>query len=372
MEGKTRIGARSCINRRTANNRSRHLLSQFRKSGDLQSRVVKPTSGLEPKRGRQLCREIHRSVTAIFRESVPTLMEPNFRRSYGPQNPVKSALDTAVSENIYCGVTLESDGDGCLIKTGYGIGSGSSTIGNYPPDQKVHPVTPSMEKLMLLVQELRDVRDGPETNFNHVAIKVYWGKKATAYHRDIEWDSLRGIPKANNSQKPGTISLLFTVGAAKEFSMRRYRKKQHKCDANGLNDTTLSFKLKDGDIFILDPIDEAPKKPGDCFFPNDPRKRKEKMWEQLEQVFYWKHSARVVDPGSLSCTIMLREVCKTVKVDGTTNKVIFERQPPQEYQRKVELAKRDFDHPSWNSLVKWVRRERDHWVGCRVKKERSM
>ena len=189
MISKKRSGlTKECSKRRTFNNRSRHLLHQFTKSGDLASRIIKPGSGINKMQGRELRRGIHNAVTEIFEHSIPVLLEPDFRRAYGHQNPVKSALDTAASENLYFGSTSKVLSEGVVVRAGYGVCSGSSSIGKYPPDQKVYPLTEPMRELIKLANKIPQVKAAPKTNFNHISLKVYWGKKGTGFHRDIEWD----------------------------------------------------------------------------------------------------------------------------------------------------------------------------------------
>ena len=123
------------------------------------------------------------------------------------------------------------DKEGYSLAWSYGSGSGGSTIGLNPSTRKVFKATKDefvgsiADKALTLMEELMrldpqyDEQLG-ENHLNVLSVKVYWGEKRVNEHNDIDMSKYSG-PKKNNSQKPGTPVLIYTVGDPKKLIFHR-------------------------------------------------------------------------------------------------------------------------------------------------------
>ena len=172
------------------------------------------------------------------------------------------------SMNFYFGVNVKDNGV-AMVRTAYGVGSGTSSIGLNPCTMKVNCAFPELVHLMTwataIVKQDRDWM-WPMWNksFNFCSVKLYYAyqnangkliQKDTQWHVDVTLDK-DGNPMTNNSQEPGTPVAILTFGETKNLFFRRQKNKQLFYD-----NTQLLFQQRNASLFVLDSRDEriAPK-----------------------------------------------------------------------------------------------------------------
>ena len=184
-------------------------------------------------------------------------------------NKGRSALFSKPSFNIYFGVNVGSAGDDTFMRTAYGVGSGSSSIGIDPRTVRCYPIFHKLSKLMYLANSLvqQDTTHRMSmggSSFNFCNVKIYYAfknregtivKKTTEYHTDVTYNKT-GEPDKNNSQKPGTPVAICTFGDSKNLWFRRY---SHVGNKEAQVNSLVRFLQKSGSLIVLDGRDEAIK-----------------------------------------------------------------------------------------------------------------
>ena len=105
----------------------------------------------------------------------------------------------------------------------YATGSGSSTICLEPDKFQIKNFFDTNSSLLSIITSIytrycKQKSIHTQTNFkiNAIPIKSYRLKRVTDLHRDVLYDS-QGNPLKNNSQVPGTPSIILLVGDDKEW-----------------------------------------------------------------------------------------------------------------------------------------------------------
>jgi len=211
-------------------------------------------------------------------------------------NPGKSALLANVAFDIYFGDNKEDLGLGKFRRTAYATGSGQSTIGLDPRHKKIHCMFPELSDLRNSIKERvrkyykdQNCQLYQNCDFNHVSCKLYFHKKVTRPHTDIQFDKGHQKPTANNSQKPMTPVVIVTFGDSKILEFQK-----HSSDGEAaFPEVIVPFVQKNGCLIILDPRDEY-------------------LDAKLE---YWKHSSQLLKLNEdVSLSMMFRVVQATVDV----------------------------------------------------------
>lgn len=142
-----------------------------------------------------------------------------------------SGLLTTRSTDMYFGKSYPDDSPGCLegpaapgttYRAAYASSSGDKTIAIDPMYKTYHQLTPELEQLASIVQEVLSLfyRDNPPCDghvvhfsfdINCISVKGYWDGKFVNWHCDIEYDRSTGLPK-NNSQVPSTPVVIMNFG----------------------------------------------------------------------------------------------------------------------------------------------------------------
>lgn len=211
-------------------------------------------------------------------------------------NPGKSALLANVAFDIYFGDDLKDLGDGKILRSAYGTGSGQSTIGLDPRQKRIHALFPQLSDLrQSIIQRVKNhyldknCDLAKNCQFNHVSCKLYFHKKITRPHTDIQFDKGHHQPTSNNSQQPMTPVVIVTFGDSKILQFQKY------CAGGeaSVPEVTVPFVQNSGCLFLLDPRDEY-------------------MDAKME---YWKHCSSLLNLNQdVSMSLMFRVVQATVEV----------------------------------------------------------
>ena len=152
------------------------------------------------------------------------------------KNPAVPASYAPSAFNSYYSLPVNNyngeDKPGYTRVWSYGSGSGSSTIGLDPATHKIFRATDKTSAGYFAARVLKEMEEiahmDPDLNqqlgddhFNVISIKVYWGEKEVNRHNDIAMTKYSG-PQRNNSQKPGTPVLIYTVGDPKKLVFHRH------------------------------------------------------------------------------------------------------------------------------------------------------
>jgi hypothetical protein len=176
----------------------------------------------------------------------------------------RPAMFSPAALNFHFGDNIK--GVSGMERTAYGLGSGALTCGLNPDTMKIHPMPP---ELVVLRNEATKILSSKsekwkkvltENPLNFCNVKHYYSyrhrngklvKKRIGWHGDCSYNRNTKKPLSNNSQVPGSLTVLLTFGAPKNLWFRRQRTKKD-YDPNSL----LHFQQKSGSLFCLDGRDE--------------------------------------------------------------------------------------------------------------------
>lgn len=243
------------------------------------------------------------------------------------RNP-NSAMFSRAAFNIYQGVNLSIDSSGSLTRTAYGTGSGSLTVGLNPETVSLHSMSPDHVKLMQVLSELvkdadPDWRDILTTHpLNYSDMKGFFsfrddkGKvvmKNLGFHADCTYKR-NNIPMSNNSQVPGSITLVLTFGDPKVLWFLKHLTKKE-WDPS----TLLRFVQRHLTLFVLDGRDERLDENG----------------------MQYRHMSNMIHEENITFSIMFRCVKATsvVNADGS----LVAPYVTSEKKEMMELAMCRFD-----------------------------
>ena len=252
-------------------------------NGEMYSMKLRVEEKMRQKRDK--IRRLHRLSVKLI---VTRYIRDNIKAPLG--NHGFSAFLARSSFDIYFGEDIQALGDGSIVmRTAYGNGSGSSTIGHDPRHARICEIFPELRTLMIMVGEVcadhySKIGIQMNTQFNHVAVKLYFNDKDTREHSDIEFDAKHN-PTRNNSQVPGTPVVILTLGDEKILKMRRWDMQQD--GTKVASDRIINIRQKSGSMFVLDPRDE--------FLSNGGR-------------HFWKHGSHMVKPTGVCISLMFRVV----------------------------------------------------------------
>jgi hypothetical protein len=250
-------------------------------------------------------RAIRRLFKSLLKRSVYRIVHhhiyDNMKAPLG--NKAKPALFGPSSFDIYFGDNVrkkEEYTETTTERTAYATGSGASSIGLDPRYARVQHLFPELSKVRDIVQKTvqhhyRSQSKTFDREFNHVSVKLYFNRKVTRYHTDIEFTRGHLKPKDNNSQVPGTPVAIATVGDTKYLDFQRFV-----IDADGKStedNKTLRFYQFSGSLLLLDSRDE--------FLNNEGK--------------FWKHRSGLLNgDNDVSIALMFRVVKATTEVECET------------------------------------------------------
>ena len=297
-----------------------------------------------------------RSNTIILRKAIVGTIINNIRQDvrnpggYSLNKNVKDAVTCEGAENQYYSRNVSEEelkekfpnknfnsiGEDECFRYGYATGSGQSTIGKHADFNIIHKLTDEMEQLLVLDEIVLNLKtpEGIEkpTKFNAMSVKIYFYYhgltmkiKKVEFHSDIAFKD--GKSMSNNSQRPGSVVIIHTIGSNKVLKFQLHKIKG---DNECIDGTSIQFDLKNNTRFLLHPLDEAPvfvtastKLPRS--FLNKTNNKGEKInagkkeeWIENGAFVHWKHRAFMTNAtkdGNLSFSLMSREVQKIALVD---------------------------------------------------------
>lgn len=222
---------------------------------------------------------------------------------------LQGALATpSASVDIYVGFTVARSKGKDVWRTAYATGSGAASIGLDPRRAMIHNVTPDIEELIKTIKPKvmehfqQQGLGNMNCNFNHVSVKIYYKKKETNFHCDIQFTDGHVTPSTNNSQVPGTPVVMCNIGSEKRIEFLRFSQLDTENPVKVKGRTkSQTLRQKHGSITILDPRDEF-----------------------LSRGYFWKHRAYLVDASNdVAMTMMLRVVHSFVRVNKYNSRLSF-------------------------------------------------
>ena len=198
----------------------------------------------------------------------------------------------------------------------YSFGKGRGSIGLNPNTMKIHPI---FDKLLIALdivnQEIkRYPRWSQQMNgysFDSCAGKIYYSyesvssnnktvtvKKTVNYHTDVTYND-DGTPKKDNSQIPGTPTVILTFGDPKYLWFRRY--KLHSDTNSQLDKSDICFNQKSAHFFVLDGEDEKPHELDGC---------------------HWKHMSNMKNESNVTFSFAFRVTQMSTEIDPATRRLV--------------------------------------------------
>ena len=136
-----------------------------------------------------------------------------------------------------------------------------------------------------------------QCEFNHVSVKLYFRKKYTGDHTDIEFDKKHINPKPSNSQVPGTPVAIAMMGDKKflQFTKYEWREDGGPKGNGAFVKTNKKFNIiqETNSLVAMDPRDE---------------------FLGIDRKSFYKHGSHLEDPKEgVAMSLMFRRV-RTVKL----------------------------------------------------------
>jgi len=308
--------------------------------------------------GKNFTQQFRRTFISILKRTTQHVIShhlcDNIKAPYGTNE--QPALLSKAPFNIYYGLNKEKLPDGSIIRSAYGLGSGSMTTGL---DMRSQPLLPFFPDLMELRDRAEDIAlaycnsEGLnyDCRFDACSMKLYSDIYDLGWHTDMEFDDQHISPKKNNSQCPHTIVVIITFGDTKMIQLANYEGSGRGTKRKGKGMHT--FRQKSGSVFILDPRDE--------------------MFN--EKRTYWKHRAFLEDRAEgVSLAIMFRVTQVRVRVDPQTSLPVaavnrgvregipgdFEKALDRGW-KKLQRNRDDYERNKSNKLRKITERLSHYW-----------
>ena len=150
-----------------------------------------------------------------------------------------------------------------MLRSCYGVGSGSSTVGGDSVTNKTQPLTDSMKNMCNLLsnhEELIEIAKKPDMKplkFNHVTVLYYLSRQKSNVitlnaHCDVEVTS-SNIFKQGNSQSENTPTVVLSFCETKSIN---FHKRYVEGGRFGIDKKVCSLSMSDGEMFVLHPNDE--------------------------------------------------------------------------------------------------------------------
>ena len=174
-------------------------------------------------------------------------------------------VDRHVPLRQYFGKTIDSPTtykDNICSRMSYGVGSGSSTVGGDIQSTRTSELSKGMS---LMITELNKYQFcvgnycKKKFSFNHVTV-LYYLSNAHSHpvislkkHCDVVVSPDNIVGKNNNSQTPGTPTIVLTLHCSKVLDLFKRYSTGKKFDKGSKVD---SIQLNHGDLFVLHPRDE--------------------------------------------------------------------------------------------------------------------
>jgi hypothetical protein len=289
-------------------------------SGELKTKFIKIRSTSYVRTLRRVASMVCTQIEDVLKSPGSCAADPSFL--------------VPASLNIYYGRNVRASPQKYyVVRTAYALGTGTSSIGIYPKQWRLHHMFPDMEKLLDIVRKrVKNLYPDLDCDFNQCSIKLYFDGKFTNDHTDINFteDHSGPHPYKVNSQKPNTPVAICTIGVEKIYRLRRYT-------GNGKGEPADNSK----DIHLLQKnLSLLAAHPGD-----------EELNTSSDRYKFWlKHSAKMVDEHGVAMSIIFRVTQVTALVDTRTNKLVNpkvtgKRKPIQfqngikAYNKKYEVAK---------------------------------
>ena len=227
-------------------------------------------------------------------------------------NKAKPAFFSPASTNFYEGSNLSRNEDGTLERVTYGNGSGGNSIALNPRTLKIRPIHIQSVRLMKLVTEvianerpdlkprlLKHPFNSPHQKMYHEYVGTYKVRgqlvkkkvrKSTGWHVDTTY-SKSGNPMENNSQVPGSLVAILTLGASKNLWFRRHLSSKEYKDS-----TLIHFLQSHGTLYVMDTACEKPDENG----------------------WHWRHMSDMTKEGGITFSYIFRCVQnkETVEPNG--------------------------------------------------------
>ena len=208
----------------------------YRKHSDFpmhSRKITKKSHGNLP-----LIRRKKRHLDITIRKFVQEYLRSHFLHDdlkASNQNPAVPASYAPSALNSYYSLPVDNyqgNKPGYTRVWSYGSGSGSSTIGLDPRTHKIFRATDKSKAGYWASRVLKEIEEMSrvdpdlhqqlgDDHFNVISMKVYWGDKEVNRHNDISMTKYSG-PQSNNSQKPGTPVIIYTVGDPKKLVFHRH------------------------------------------------------------------------------------------------------------------------------------------------------
>lgn len=210
------------------------------------------------------------SVSAKEKNEIKCLMKliipracddlPDILKQPMNNHPIRQILSKS-APNLYYGsnykVGRSVDGIKTVYRMAYATGSGSTSICLEPDKFQVKNFVHEHLSLIGIITSIytryckqKSIHIPTTFKINAMSIKIYKSKQITRLHRDVLYDS-QGNPLKNNSQVPGTPSIILSIGDDKELLFELDDKSHQKV-----------FIQENVSVFIQDQRDEMPNDSG--------------------------------------------------------------------------------------------------------------
>ena len=307
---------RKSLSKEVLDNMNKRLQEAYEK-GELKSKLIKM-------RSTSYVRTLRRVASMVCTQIEDVLKSPG-------SCPADPAFLVPSSLNIYYGRNVRASHDKHYVeRTAYALGTGTSSIGIYPKQWRLHHMFPDMERLCEIVRKVvKESYPDLDCDFNQCSIKLYFDGKVTNDHTDINFSDDHSEPHPNklNSQKPNTPVAICTIGDNKLYRLRRYTGRGKGSPADKCKDIVML--QKNHSLLAAHPGDE-------CL----------NTWSDTYK-FWLKHSAKMVDEGGIAMSVIFRVTRVTALVDSRTNKMINPKvsgpRKPIQFEKGVKTYNKKYE-----------------------------
>ena len=254
-----------------------------------------------------------------------TVESPIFCPDYAEIN-----VNRKVPIRQYFGKEIIQNADDSSLRTCYGVGSGSLTVGSDPITNKNRIMCKDMEKMCKYLTNNKHLfKNGNKSCnrrlcFNHVTVLYYLSKSPIDHinlgvHSDVEV-SVRNDFRDSNSQMEGTPTVVLSFCSTKSIV---FHKRYAGTSKFGNVVNVSSMELNDGDIFVLHPHDERVVQR--VVKGSNKSSSLEDLPSQFKHAVSFSSSNEDDDGTSdyaVSISMCFRHVSKTANFDPATDTVI--------------------------------------------------
>ena len=230
-------------------------------------------------------------------------------------NKAKPAFFSKPAVNFYIALNKQRTATGVRVAS-YSFGKGRGSIGLDPRTMKIQPVFEELLHALDIVN--KEIKRHPRWlqqmkghAFDSCAGKIYYSFqtvssndqlstvcKTVSYHTDVTYND-DGTPKKDNSQMPGTPTVIMTFGDPKNLWFRRY--KLHSDKNSMVLNSDILFNQKSAHLFVLDGEDEKPHYLDGC---------------------HWRHMSDMKNEANVTFSFVFRVTQMTTEIDANTRLLV--------------------------------------------------